>query len=155
MAGLTIGEEGTATDPSLRQPQVRDSSCWKQLFRNPTVAEGFPVPRRPADMPGLEISLEAMCILVNATRLTVFNNRAVLKGFNAAIVLADSRGSILQWHFICNDDGSRLPYSDPRILSSLEVEGVGDLPRIRAARHILGWSANVSYNIGKARCSHT
>jgi len=121
--------------------------CWKRLFKNPpVVAKGFPIPMRPDGLAGLEISLDAMALLVNAPRLTVLNHRAVLKGHNAATVLKDrSRGSVMRWHVICNEDGSRLPFSDPRIRTSFPMneEGRDDLERIQDARHILGWPPSV------------
>jgi hypothetical protein len=126
-----------------------DGDCWKRVLRDPVVAMGFPVPIRPPGVPGLEIPLDAMALLVNAPRLTVFDHRAILKGYNAAIVLTDgSQDSIMRWHFICNENGSRLPYSDPRIRSSFLIEEPGALDRIQGARHVLGWATHVSYNIG-------
>ncbi|KAK4451988.1 hypothetical protein QBC34DRAFT_436242 [Podospora aff. communis PSN243] len=123
--------------------------CWKRALKNPAVAVGFPVPRRAPKVRGLEISLDAMALLVGAPRLALFNGHAVLKGHNAAMVLAaESPDQMMLWHFICNEDGSRLPYSDPRIKSSFVVEEVSALERIRGARHLLGWASNVSYNIG-------
>jgi hypothetical protein len=124
--------------------------CWKGLFKNPVVAKGFPIPMRPDGLAGLEISLDAMALLVNAPRLTMLNHRAVLKGHNAATVLTDgSQGSVMRWHVVCNEDGSRLPFSDPLIRTSFPMEGCDDLERIQDARHILGWSSSVLYNIGK------
>ncbi|KAK0652381.1 hypothetical protein B0T16DRAFT_454752 [Cercophora newfieldiana] len=135
--------------PRLPTPVFPQGSCWKRIFKNPAVAWGFPVLARPAEFPGLEISLDAMALLVDAPRLTVFNQRAVLKGHNAAIVLTDgSRGSIMRWHFICNDNGSRLPFSDHRIRSGFLMEGEHAMEQIQGARHVLGWSPRVSYNIG-------
>ncbi|GAB1313732.1 hypothetical protein MFIFM68171_03942 [Madurella fahalii] len=124
-------------------------NCWQNLLRNPAVSKGFPVPIRPTGIEGLEISLDAMILLVNAPGLTIFNHRAVLKGYNAALILSDgSQDSVMRWHFICNEDESRLVHSDPRILSSFPMDGPDALERIRAARHILGWTPSVLYNIG-------
>ncbi|KAK0637398.1 hypothetical protein B0T17DRAFT_108930 [Bombardia bombarda] len=143
---IDFSEENIPPNNNTNFPR---GDCWRSLLKNPVIARGFPVPFRPENMPGLEVPLGAMALLVDAARLTIFNNRAVLKGFNAAIyptVYTDD--SIIQWHFVVNEDGTRLPYSDGRIHASPELSLPTPIPRIQASRHILGWAPKVSYNIG-------
>jgi hypothetical protein len=124
-------------------------NCWHALFNNPVVSRGFPVPLRPPGTPGLEISLEAMGVLVGAPRLTIFNNRAVLKGFNAAIVATACTDETVFWHLVVNKDGSRIRYSDKNIMESLPMEMPSAIFSLQGKRHILGWAPDVSYNIGE------
>ena len=131
-------------------PESVPGSCWHNLFNNPTIAKGFPTPWRRNDTEGLELSLEAMGILVGAPRLAMFENRMVLKGFNAAIFPTAQVGETLLWHLIVNKDGTRISFSDPRIRGSMPVETPNPMPWIAGKRHILGWAPDVSYNIGKS-----
>jgi len=126
--------------------------CWLHGFlNNPVIAKGFPIPLRPDEAPGLEIPLQAMALLVDAPQLTVFNNRALLKGFNAAVVPTVYADHFIRWHFIVNEDGSRLRYGDEQISESPHVAPSEVTVRIQKARHILGWATKAAYNIGKSR----
>lgn len=128
---------------------VSGGNCWHALFNNPVVSKGFPVPLRPPGTPGLEISLEAMGILVGAPRLTIFNNRAVLKGFNAAIFVTACTDETVLWHLHVNKDGSRIRYSDKMVMESLPMEMPSAISSLQGKRHFLGWARDVSYNIGE------
>jgi hypothetical protein len=135
--------------PLEPEDSIGNGFCWQSLLRNPVIAKGFPVPARTNAMPsGLEIPVEAMGLLVGAPRLTIFDNRAVLKGFNAAIVATKHHQSFTCWHFIFNDVGERLSYSDSRIMKCVPLNLSNAAPEILASRHILGWIPTVSYNIG-------
>lgn len=129
--------------------------CWQTLFNNPVISKGFPVPVRPpgpvrpSGTPSLEISLEAMGILVGASRLTIFNNRAVMKGFNAAIFATACTDDTVFWHLHVNRDGSRIRYSDKMVMESLPVEMPSAISSLQGKRHFLGWAPDVSYNIGE------
>lgn len=124
-------------------------SCWQTLFNNPVISKGFPVPLRPPGTPSLEISLEAMGILVGAPRLTIFNNRAVLKGLNAAIFPTACTDETVFWHLHVNKDGSRIRYSDKMVMESLPMEMPSAISSLQGKRHFLGWAPDVSYNIGE------
>ncbi|KAK0746112.1 hypothetical protein B0T18DRAFT_143946 [Schizothecium vesticola] len=129
-------------------------NCWHDLFNNPVVSKGFPVPLRPPGTPGLEISLEAMGILVGAPRLTIFNNRAVLKGFNAAIFATACTDETVLWHLVVNKDGSRIRYSDKMVMESLPMEMPSAISSLQGKRHFLGWAPDVSYNIGSPSANY-
>ncbi|GAB1319896.1 hypothetical protein MFIFM68171_10106 [Madurella fahalii] len=150
---VTFIEEEIAQDEML----PGRGACWYGLLKNPVVAQGFPVPMRANDLRGLEIPLEAMGLLVGAPRLTVFQEVAVLKGFNAATVATacttdKTNKTIMLWHFMMNPDGSRLPFSDHRVssggISFSLLAPAAVIQKVQAARHILGWAPKVSYNIG-------
>ncbi|KAK1834794.1 hypothetical protein QBC39DRAFT_342866 [Podospora conica] len=154
---LTIADRtfiDKAAANKLGMPAASGGNCWHDLFNNPVVSKGFPVPFRPSDTPGLEISLEAMATLVGAPRLTIFNNRAVLKGFNAAIFATACTDETVVWHLVVDKDGSRLRYSDERILEGLPMEMPSPVSFIQGKKHILGWVSNVSYNIGSPSANY-
>jgi hypothetical protein len=136
--------------PDTDTPSAQAGGCWlRGLLKNPVIAKGFPTPLRPSDASGLEIPLEAMALLIDSSQLTIFNNRAVLKGFNAAAVPTAYSNSIIQWHFIVNQDGDRLGYGDVRIAESPKVSPTQVIAKIQGARHIVGWTSAAAYNIGK------
>jgi len=131
-----------------------EGSCWLHGFlNNPVIAKGFPVTHRPNAMMGLEMPLEVMALLVDAPQLTVFNNRALLKGFNAAVFPTAYAENLIKWHFILNEDGERLRYGDKRTMESPQVAPSEATSRIREARHILGWATAAAYNIGECSLS--
>ena len=64
--------------------------CWKHLFHNPVIVQGYSVPRRPGETrssPGIEIPLNVMAELVGSTRITGFSGSVVIKGFSDMLVL--------------------------------------------------------------------
>lgn len=150
---LMFAEEPFLGDPVViefgKPPSMNGGNCWHALFNNPVVSKGFPVPLRPPGTPGLEISLEAMGILVRAPRLTIFNNRAVLKGFNAAIFATTCTDEAVFWHLHVNKDGSRIRYSDKMVMESLPMEMPSAISSLQGKRHFLGWAPDVLYNIGE------
>jgi len=123
--------------------------CWQNLVGNPVIAKGFPIPRRPTEVTGLEVSVDVMGALVDAINISVFDGVAVLKGYNAAVALIDQSGPFLLWHSIVNEFGKRLAYDDPRVLKSRVSILPSEIPSIRTSRNILGWTPKVSYNIGE------
>jgi len=144
---LTFFEEDI---PWADKPNASNGGCWlRGLLGNPVIANGFPVPLRSDDTPGLEIPLEAMALLVNAPQLTISNNRAVLKGFNSGAVPTSYTDALIRWHFILNDDGRRLSYGDRRIAESPEISATEAISHIQGVRHILGWTPAAGYHIGK------
>lgn len=71
-----------STDPENHM----DGRCWHNLFRNPTVVQGFPILRRESICYGLEIPLNMMAGLIGTARAHVFNNITILKGFSSMLV---------------------------------------------------------------------
>lgn len=60
--------------------------CWRRLFSNICVAEGFPVRARQTEEQGLEIPLDMMAELGGAKGLTVFRGELVIRGFETLFV---------------------------------------------------------------------
>ncbi len=136
--------------PVSDMPHIATGGCWLNgLLRNPVISKGFPTPIRPEGTPGLEMPLKAMALLVNAPHLILFNNRALLKGFNAAAIPTSYTDSVIRWHFIMSEDGGRLQYGDDRITESPQVSSTLATTQIQMARHILGWTSSAAYNVGK------
>lgn len=145
---LTFAEE---EPPILDTLGTLNGGCWLNGFlKNPVIAKGFPTSLRSEEVLGLEVPLEVMALLLDTSQLTVFNRRVLLKGFNAAVIPTTYADSVIQWHLILNEDGSRLRYGDKRIAESPHIVPAEVTSRMQGARHFLGWTSNAAYNIGMA-----
>ncbi|KAL8407811.1 hypothetical protein RB594_006580 [Gaeumannomyces avenae] len=139
-------------------PSVPDytpqGQCWRDLFRNPVVAHGFPVRRRPGKMPGLEVPLETMAALLHTRRISVFDGKVLIKGFCTALIPtrhSDDRDSLITWHVLFNEDGSRISFADPRVRQAANFIEPGKrlgFADVENARHIIGWCMNVKNYAG-------
>ena len=126
--------------------------CWYDLFRNPTIVEGFPVPHRSAidkDVDGIEMPLMLMTVLAEATHASMINERLMIKGFSRLLLpVKDAKGALI-WHLLFNTDGSYIRYTDPRIadvksninrsISPSDLDGL---------RHFVGWCSKVESHAG-------
>ncbi len=121
-------------------------SCWLDSFRNPVVVEGYPIPRRSRAGSGLEVSIDIIASLANATYLVNFCGRTVLKGFSTMLVVTEVIGSIVFWHLFYNEDRAYISYEDTRIPRIQKSEGSQTLHQatLATSRHILGWCKEVS-----------
>jgi hypothetical protein len=136
-----------------RPPDTRKSDtgyCWHDMFLNTIVAEGYPKP--VSDIVGLEFSLPMMAALVGATRVTNFGDRLFLKGFSSMLVLTLKTTKTCQRHYLFNEDGSRIRYSDTRVREVMpsEVDDISTFESwIGSMRHGIGWCPDVRLITGK------
>jgi hypothetical protein len=112
-----------------------NGKCWHGLFRAPVIAKGFPISRRPASRPGLEIPLGMMATLTATTRLNSFNGKWVIKGFSTMLLPTHYEKDIMMWHLLYDAEGERISYSQGTKLSTVETH----VSSFQTARHILGW----------------
>ncbi|KAK5224482.1 hypothetical protein LTR72_004263 [Exophiala xenobiotica] len=127
-------------------PTITNGRCWHDMFRNPTIVEGFPILERPENMPGLEIPLNIMAALIQTRRIDTFNDTPYIKGFSSMLYPTKSVDNFLLWHHLFNKDGNRIPFTDERITGGCYISRF-DLP---TARHIVGWCSEVEYCAGSA-----
>ncbi|KAK1965435.1 pfs domain-containing protein [Colletotrichum sublineola] len=135
-------------DTGYRETEFANGFCWFGLFRNSVIAKGFPVLRRDHDFDGLEIPLFVMGYLADASKLTLFNNQVLLKGFNVALVPSSRSGNIIAWHVVINKTGERLPYYDNRISKLKTQDESISIGNVHGLRHVLGWTSEALCNIG-------
>lgn len=131
---------------------LSDGQCWQDLFRNPVVVHGFPVRRRPGEEPGLEIPLSTLATLIQTRRVTLFNDRALLKGFCTMLVPTQYAEGTVFWHVLFNEDGSRISFADgrvPDVAGAFDLKMTLNIRNIETVRHIVGWCARVKSNAGK------
>jgi hypothetical protein len=119
-----------------------DSQCWHGLFLNPIVVDGYPMPRRCEENTGLEIPLNMMIRLAGARRVTIFNNRLVIKGYSTLLVPMKCHSNTIMWHLIFDKQGNRISYLSDIVSQGAEVS----YSVLERCRHILGWcSRGISF----------
>ena len=90
-----------------------EMSCWLPLFPCAVIARGFPISQRHNNEVGLEIPIDLMATLGGAMHAVDYHDGLVMKGFSTMFVpIARTAKDSIQWHFLHNADGSRLPYHD-------------------------------------------
>ena len=135
-------------------PLRSTGQCWQDLFRNPVVVLGFPVRRRrPDQKPGLEISLATLAALVGTRRIALFCGKFFIQGFCTILVPTKYSGDTVHWHVLFNEDGRRIPFTDPRIRKIVEDFDLSKhltLSGVETARHIVGWCEQVRNYAGRS-----
>ena len=98
-----------------RMNSLSPGFCWANLFRNPVLVTGYPIPRRADPETGLECSLGVMTELVQSWQFVSLGERIILKGFCSLLVAAAVVADAVIWHFLFNSDGQRISYCDDRL----------------------------------------
>ncbi|KAK1828992.1 hypothetical protein QBC39DRAFT_357763 [Podospora conica] len=135
-------------DESTKKSQ-ETGSCWRALLRNPTIVEGYPIPRRSRRNSGMEVSLDIMAALINGRRMVEFCGTTFIKGFSAMLAAVTEEAEALYWHLYYNEDGSYISYEDPRVprasASAIDILKRGNLS---SQQHIVGWCASMKNYTG-------
>ncbi|KAH6677360.1 hypothetical protein B0J14DRAFT_636069 [Halenospora varia] len=147
-AKFTLSHHITRIDSHQGDAQP-NGSCWHPLFRNPIIVKGYPILARVNGEKGLEIPLNMMAGLGEASRVTNFDGGLLIKGFSTMFCPTQQMKSSLLWHFLYNDDGSRMPYLSADNISGgrLSIQDV-DSPFLEHSRHFLGWASSVEIHAG-------
>ncbi|KAK6502518.1 hypothetical protein TWF506_003099 [Arthrobotrys conoides] len=140
---FTIEEEEENLIPSNGQ-------CWHNMFKNPVVVRGYPIPRRPNLNTGLEIPLNVMAGLARTQYIQTFHEKLFIKGFSTLLVPTKMDGGVLIWHLIYNQQGNRISYLENAVP---HAEGLS-VSEIETSRHVLGWCPKVEYYAGAADASY-
>jgi hypothetical protein len=121
-------------------------TCWRAMFRNPVITQGYPTPTRYDNENGLEVSPEMMVILTQTPSIVCCRGRLLLKGFNSALAPTHRTNNSVLWHFVVNTRGEHLLYKEGIVHSVLssyqEAFFLG-------ARHFIGWTDSVEIVPGK------
>ncbi|GMG01418.1 unnamed protein product [Aspergillus oryzae] len=122
----------------------QNGNCWQDLFRNPVVVKGYPIKRRRATAPGLEIPLRLMAELIQAKRMNPFAGNIVLKGFSTMLVPTAHEENTISWHLLRNKTGGRISYLSGMAISEVRIS----IPQLESSRHVLGWCADMKFYAG-------
>lgn len=117
--------------------------CWHKLLSNSVIATGFPIPKRPEDMIGLQIPLKIMAALGNISIAVNDSTGFVLSGDRFGFVPVERKQDAVQWHLI-HKDGDELDLED--VLQSghkrLPEEEL-DEKALHSSTAFLGWTPKV------------
>ncbi|KAK7936030.1 hypothetical protein PG985_001525 [Apiospora marii] len=132
------------------------AQCWLNMFRNPVIVNGYPIPRRIRAGTGLEVSIEIMALLTNARYLIDFNRRTFLKGLSTMLAITEVVESTIFWHLYYDTDGGYISYENPQVPRLRETMASLALnhDQVVRCRHILGWCGNVSTLFGTRQASY-
>ncbi|GAM91354.1 hypothetical protein ANO11243_094030 [Dothideomycetidae sp. 11243] len=141
----------------------RDGTCWRELFNNPVVVEGFPVRDRPNGLPGLESSLEIIAALLDTQHITTYKGCPFFKCPSAVMYPIKKQGTFLVWHLLVAEDGQRIEYSDQKIANTFASRDIShvqdgaagttkqvDTSELNQYRHIFGWCREACSLVGTA-----
>lgn len=133
----------------IHDTKISKGTCWHALFNYPVIAKEYPIPKR-ADEKCLEIPLNYMARLGQAYRATICSSRFVLKGCITMFIPAQRLGNSVLWHFLINQDESRMSYLKVEELGLDKVSSeVIDYSCLDSVRNFLSWSSHVEIQIGK------
>ncbi|XHG01956.1 hypothetical protein AWENTII_005322 [Aspergillus wentii] len=127
-----------------------NGQCWHYLFRNPVVAEGYPIPRRAHNRPGIDISLQMMAELAETSCVNPFHGRPFIKGFSTLLVPTEYSENTVMWHLLFNDNGNRISYLDGMKFAKVNMP----LSGLQNVRHILGWCSEMRFYAGAHGASY-
>jgi hypothetical protein len=138
------------THPSVQT----NGSCWRPLFRNPVIVEGYPILARAHGEKGLEITLDMMAGLSQASRVTNFGGGLVIKGFSTMFCPTKRIKNSVLWHYLFSHDGKRMSYLSADMLCGgrARIHEV-DIGCLEQSRNFLGWASSVEVHIGRL-CSN-
>lgn len=133
---------------AMAQPRHSNGSCWVDMFKNPVMMKGYPIPRRPMTNTGLELSLGLLSALINGARLANFGGTTILKGFSAMLATSAIVDDTVFWHYFFNPKGQYISYADKEVAQSGEFIHVpSDV--VERSRHIVGWCEVAKSYAGK------
>jgi len=126
---------------------AKDGMCWRKLFRNICVVDGFPISPRSGEELGPELPFDLMAQLGGAHRATYWNGRLVLKGFETLFVPVKKVGDCISWHLVTKANCRRISFN--------AVGKLGDgceqqvyVEDLLSCRHFLGWVPKASQHAG-------
>lgn len=121
--------------------------CWHNMFRNPVLVEGYPIPRRLEANTGLEIPLNMMAGLLGTVRADVFDGKVFIKGHSSMLVPTRQTGDLILWHFLQNRHVEPMLYRHHQGPHALIDFSVLEDPKVR---HIVGWLSEAKVLSGKS-----
>lgn len=145
MAGSISCKIGFIVEGSEDHLEPSNGQCWHNMFRNPVIVKGYPIPHRSVPDTGLEIPLPIMAALARTKLVDVFNGKLFIKGFSTMLVPTKQSGDVLMWHLLYNKDGKRISYLDNTVPNVATVS-ISDLENLR---HVLGWCSEATSYAGK------
>lgn len=103
-----VGDGNFVIKPGQLESIQVEGICWQPLFAGSVIVPGFPTPER-SDQIGLEIPYSIMTALARIWHPIEHDGGLILKGFSTMLVPISDKADAIQWHFISDEVGRRLP----------------------------------------------
>lgn len=133
-------------------------SCWHDLFCDMVVVDGFEASNdepKATTGRGLEVPLSMMATLGGAYHVTEYGGGLVIKGFSSMFVPISSDADHVQWHYLSDNDGDRLPFDQADIQCpnrAMLADVTWD--DIVNKTCYLGWVGRVAHTLGTADANY-
>ncbi|KAJ8116705.1 hypothetical protein OPT61_g1930 [Boeremia exigua] len=111
--------------------------CWHDMFTNPILVSGFPIPSKPKSSLGLELPFDLLAGIVGASQAMGVQAMERLDG-------------LLLWHFSFNKEGKRFSYLDVPLKNACDI----NVHQLNDVRHVVGWLRDSSYHAGAKDASY-
>ena len=133
-------------------PGIGSHDCWQALFRNPSVAHGFPLSRRHGHEQGAEIPLNMMIALGQAEMVVNYDGHTLIKGFSSVFKATSVTEHSVIWHFATSLDGSGIgsymTYQDA--IFDMNDPNNGEITSLACKRHFVGWTSSACSLLGRS-----
>ncbi|KAL7921611.1 hypothetical protein ACQKWADRAFT_117177 [Trichoderma austrokoningii] len=137
-------------DEIQQDPSLSNGKCWHNLFKNPMVVKGYPIPTRVETGTGAEMPINIMAGLARTPRVDCFKGMTFIKGFSTLLVPTRRSGDMIFWHLFYKKDGRRISYLDSDIASLGYAKNLD----LEQCRHVLGWCENAEFYAGSAQANY-
>lgn len=123
--------------------------CWHNMFRNPVMVVGFPIPFKPeSDLRlGLEMPLNMISVLAGSERVHEFDGKVFIKGYSTMVVATKIVGDLVIWHYFYNAERKKISHLDHTLDD--ELNGTVGLSQLENARHVVGWCSQCKSYAGE------
>lgn len=132
-------------DEIQQQSSKLNGVCWYNLFKNPMVVKGFPIPARVEKGTGAEMPIKMMASLARTQRVDCFKGMTFIKGFSILLVPTKRSGDMIFWHLVYNKDGHRISYLHNSMTSLAYAKNLD----LEQCRHVLGWCSDADFYAGR------
>ncbi|KAK2593250.1 hypothetical protein QQS21_009049 [Conoideocrella luteorostrata] len=119
------------------------TSCWRPLFNNTVIAEGFPIRKREHEL-GLELPFNAMLTLSSAPYYLLTPRGILFKGYSTALVpRSRPNEKSIQWHLIqSSGNQGKLNMEEIRQIPEADEKFL-DVNELSCARTFLGYDTEI------------
>lgn len=127
-----------------------NKSCWNALMGQSVLVAGYPIPKRPDGVTGLESQVGVLSSLIGIRQAITYRGGYVLKGKFHALVPIERNERVVRWHMI-DTSPKKLAWVDVDKYCPNRVLGTNqeDFESLQTCRAILGWCGDVENIIGK------
>lgn len=117
------------------------------MNQDPVIVKGYPILARNHHERGLELPLNMMAGLGEASRVTNWAGDLVVKGFSTLFCPTRRLNNSIQWHYLFEKDGGQISYlsADDRCHDRVKLNFL-DARRLPFCRNFLGWASSIEIN---------